>query len=474
MKMPKNIGPIHFVGIGGIGMSGIAEILSDLGYSVQGSDLKENANVARLRKKGVLVFVGHDSSNLGEAVLVIVSSAVKLDNPELISASARHIPIIKRAAMLAELMRFKNSIAVSGTHGKTTTTSMAATLLDGGGFDPTVVNGGIINSYGTNARLGSGEWIVVEADESDGSFIKLPVGIAIVTNINREHLDHYGHFDNLRSAFRVFLENIPFYGLAVLCLDDPEVRYLSATIKNCRVLTYGEAPDSDVRLLNVRPDETGTCFDLIFHNHSGNKKEVFHDLRLSMPGRHNTLNAVAAVIVARDLGVKPDEIQSALAGFQGVKRRFTFTGSSRGISVFDDYAHHPAEISVVLKTAREICPGRVIAVFQPHRYTRLSYLFDEFCTCFKDADIVIIADIFASGEMPIEGINRDVLVDRIQAIGHPHVIALERREHLHRLIASLCRAEDFVVCLGAGDITQWACALPSDLDKLAEEGLEIQ
>lgn len=466
MRMPQDIGPIHFVGIGGIGMSGIAEVLCNLGYTVQGSDISENANVKRLRDKGIKVMIGHEAAHLEGAQIVVVSSAIKRDNEEVVAARARLLPVVHRARMLAELMRLKRSIAIGGTHGKTTTTSMVATLLDGGGFCPTVINGGIINAYGTNARLGAGDWMVVEADESDGSFVNLPAEIAVITSIDPEHLDHYGNFDNLRDAFRVFLENIPFYGFAVMCLDHPEVRALAARLDDCRIITYGEAPDADARLRNVRFDSGVMRFDIALRNRVSGADDMLDDLSLPMPGKHNVFNASAAIVVARKLGVDTDKIRASLAEFSGVKRRFTRVGSWNGVDIFDDYAHHPVEIASILQAARLMCQGRVIAVAQPHRYTRLHDLFDDFCHCFNDADIVIIADVHAAGEEPVVGFDRDALVRGLRESGHHHVIALEGREQLPSLIAGLALPGYCVICLGAGSITQWANALPGDLERL--------
>jgi UDP-N-acetylmuramate--alanine ligase len=466
MKMPLDIGAIHFVGIGGIGMSGIAEVMRILGYAVQGSDLIDNANVKRLRKMGIQVAVGHDAGNLGEAKVVVISSAVKRDNPELAAARARHLPVVRRAEMLAELMRLKSCIAVGGTHGKTTTTSLIAALLEAGGLDPTVINGGIINAYGTNARLGEGEWMVVEADESDGTFVKLPAEIAVVTNIDPEHLDHYGDFDAARRAFRAFVENIPFYGFGVMCLDHPEVQALVGRIEDRRIITYGRNPQADAQLVNFDPGPAGTRFDVMLRDPIGGESATIADLRLPMIGLHNAMNALAAVVVARELGVDAETIHAGLARFAGVKRRFTRIGEWNGVTIFDDYAHHPVEIEAVLRAARSAARGRVIAVMQPHRYTRLHDLFDAFCACFNDADMVVIADVYPAGEAPIEGVHRDALVQGIIARGHRHVMALEGAEALPALIAELARKGDFVVCLGAGSITQWANALPGGLHDL--------
>ncbi|MCY6379910.1 UDP-N-acetylmuramate--L-alanine ligase [Hoeflea prorocentri] len=466
MKMPQNIGLVHFVGIGGIGMSGIAEMLHNLGHRVQGSDISDNANVQRLRGKGIAVSVGHAADNLGDAEVLVVSTAIRKDNPELAAARERGLPIVRRAEMLAELMRFRNAVAIGGTHGKTTTTSMVAALLDAGGLDPTVINGGIINAYGTNAHMGSGEWMVVEADESDGTFLKLPADIAVVTNIDPEHLDHYGTFDAVREAFAQFVENVPFYGFGVMCVDHPEVQALVGRIDDRRVVTYGQNPQADVRYSNHRMDGATSIFDIsIRHRKTGEISKV-SDLRLPMPGGYNVSNATAAIAVAHELGLGPEAIAKGLAAFGGVKRRFTHVGSWNGADIFDDYAHHPVEIRSVLSAARDACSGRVIAVAQPHRYTRLESLFDEFAACFNDADIVIVAPVFSAGEDPIDGVSSEELVHRIRAGGHRDARTLAGPEELAGLIADVAQNDDFVVCLGAGSITAWAGALSDQLEAL--------
>lgn len=469
MKMPQNIGLVHFVGIGGIGMSGIAEMLHNLGHRVQGSDISDNANVQRLRAKNIPVSIGHKGENLGDSEVVVVSTAIRPDNPELIAARERSLPIVRRAEMLAELMRFRNSVAIGGTHGKTTTTSMVATLLDAGGLDPTVINGGIINAYGTNARMGEGEWMVVEADESDGTFLKLPADVAVITNIDPEHLDFYGTFDNVRDAFAQFVENVPFYGFGVMCLDHPEVQSLVSRIDDRRVVTYGENPQSDVRYSNHRMDGATSVFDISIRQRKGDGMIEIADLRLPMPGRHNVSNATAAIAVAHELGIDAAAIAKGLAAFGGVKRRFTHVGAWRGVDIFDDYAHHPVEIKAVLGAARDACSGRVIAIAQPHRYTRLHSLFDDFAACFNDADIVAIAPVFTAGEDPIDGVTSQELVLRMKAAGHRDARVLEGPEQLAPLVVSEAKDGDFVICLGAGSITSWAAALPDDLTKIDRE-----
>jgi UDP-N-acetylmuramate--alanine ligase len=466
MRLPREIGPIHFIGIGGIGMSGIAEVLCNLGYTVQGSDASEGANVVRLREKGVKVTVGHKAENVNGADVLVVSTAIKRDNPELMAARAQRIPVVRRAEMLAELMRLKSCVAIAGTHGKTTTTSMVAALLDAGDFDPTVINGGIINAYGTNARLGAGEWMVVEADESDGTFLKLPTDVAIVTNVDPEHLDHFKTFDAVQDAFRSFVENVPFYGFAVMCIDHPVVQSMVGKIEDRRIITYGENPQADARLIDLAPNGGGSHFKVVFRNRKTDAAHEISDLVLPMPGRHNALNATAAIAVAHELGIPDATIRSAIAGFGGVKRRFTKTGEWNGVTIIDDYGHHPVEIAAVLKAARESTGGRVIAVVQPHRYTRLQALFEEFCTCFNDADTVVVADVYPAGEAPIEGFDRDHFVLGLRAHGHREVVPLQESAALAGVIAGLAKQDDYVVCLGAGNITQWAYALPGELKAL--------
>ena len=466
MRLPREIGPIHFVGIGGIGMSGIAEVLNNLGYTVQGSDAAEGANVVRLRDKGIKVTVGHKAENIAGADVLVVSTAIKRDNPELLAARAQRIPVVRRAEMLAELMRLKSCVAIAGTHGKTTTTSMVATLLDAGDFDPTVINGGIINAYGTNARLGSGDWMVVEADESDGTFLKLPADIAVVTNIDPEHLDHYGSFDKVRDAFRQFVENVPFYGFGVMCTDHPEVQALVGRIEDRRVITYGANPQADVLLIDLKASNGGSSFKVAFRDRKAETTHEITDLVLPMPGRHNALNATAAIAVAHELGISDAAIRTALAGFGGVKRRFTRTGEWNGVTIIDDYGHHPVEIAAVLKAARDSTRSKVIAVVQPHRYSRLQSLFEEFCTCFNDADTVIVADIYPAGEAPIPGIDKESFVLGLRAHGHREVIPLPGAAQLAAVVRDVARPGDFVVCLGAGNITQWAYALPDELKAL--------
>jgi UDP-N-acetylmuramate--alanine ligase len=453
-----DIGTVHFVGIGGIGMSGIAEVMHNLGYKVQGSDIAEGYVVDGLRKRGIEVMIGHAAENVGDAVVVVTSTAVKRGNPEVEIALERRIPLVRRAEMLAELMRLKNTVAVAGTHGKTTTTSMIAAMLDTGGIDPTVINGGIINQYGSNARLGDSEWMVVEADESDGSFLRLDGTIAVVTNIDPEHLDHYGNFDAVKLAFVEFIENVPFYGVAILCLDHPEVQAIIPRIRDRRITTYGFSAQSDVRAENVTPIPGGNRFDVIIRARDGTQRTIA-GIEMPMPGRHNVQNALAAVAVGLEMGMADDLVAKGFASFGGVKRRFTNVGAVDGVTIIDDYAHHPVEIRAVLSAAREGTIGRVIAVCQPHRYSRLGDLMEEFATCFNDADIVHVAPVYAAGEAPIEGVSAAELVGKIKRRGHHNASEVADVSDLARVLADEIRSGDMVVCLGAGDITKWAAGL---------------
>ena len=453
-----DIGTIHFVGIGGIGMSGIAEVMNNLGYTVQGSDIAEGYVVEGLRSRGIKVMIGHAAENLGDAAVVVTSTAVKRDNPEVVAALENRIPVVRRAEMLAELMRLKRTVAVAGTHGKTTTTSMVAALLDAGGVDPTVINGGIINSYGSNARLGASEWMVVEADESDGSFLRLDGTIAVVTNIDPEHLDHYGSFDRVKDAFVEFIENVPFYGCAVLCIDHPEVQAVIPKVRDRRVVTYGFSAQADVRGENVTPFPGGNRFDAVLRQRDGSFRRI-EGIELPMPGRHNVQNALAAVAVAVEMGCADSVIQTGFARFTGVKRRFTKVGEVDGVTVIDDYGHHPVEIRAVLAAAREGVKGRVIAVVQPHRFTRLRDHMAEFQAAFNDADVVYAAPVYAAGEAPIEGVDAAALVEGIKARGHRSAHQIAGPDALADALAASVQPGDMVVCLGAGDITKWAAGL---------------
>lgn len=466
--MSMDVGVIHFVGIGGIGMSGMAEILHNLGYKVQGSDMAASANVERLRKLGITVMVGHEAGNVAGASVIVKSTAVKWDNPEIATAREQRIPVVRRSEMLAELMRLKMTVAVAGTHGKTTTTSLVAAMLEAAKLDPTVINGGIINAYGTNTRLGQGDWMVVEADESDGTFTKIPLTVAVVTNIDPEHLDYYGSFDALKDAFREFLENLPFYGFAVLCADHAEVLALSAKVTDRRLITYGTNPQADVRAVNIRAQADGQHFDVEISDRVSGKAGRLSGLHLPMHGMHNLRNALAAVAVGFELHMDERAISTALSGFGGVKRRFTLTGEAGGISVIDDYGHHPVEIAATLKAARDVQNvrgGRVIAVAQPHRYSRLRDLFDDFITCFSDADVALITDVYAAGESPIEGYDKNTLVQGLRDGGHRKALPLENLDALPEAIMEVARPGDMVVCLGAGNITTYANALPGELQK---------
>jgi UDP-N-acetylmuramate--alanine ligase len=463
--VPFDLGPVHFVGIGGIGMSAIAEIMLRIGYQVQGSDARAGANTERLEKLGAKVFIGHAAGHIEGASAVVFTSAVKADNPELAAARERRIPLVRRAEMLAELMRQQHSVAVGGTHGKTTTTSMVAAILDAAGFDPTVVNGGIINAYGANAKVGAGDWIVVEADESDGTFLRLRPTVAVVTNIDPEHLDHYGDFDAVKRAFQSFVESIPFYGFAAVCIDDPDVQEMASRVENRRLITYGANPQAEVRAMNIGFGAEGSTFDVLI-SAAGGATTVLGEITLPMAGEHNVMNALAAIAVGRELGAPEQAIRKGLAGFGGVRRRFTFTGAARGVRVVDDYGHHPVEIVAVLKAARAVTNGRVIAVVQPHRYSRLRDLFQDFCRSFNDADVVVVADVYPAGEAPIEGASREALIEGLKRHGHRHVLPLESPAALPALIAAEAGEGDLVICLGAGDITTWAQALPAQLEAM--------
>jgi len=465
--IPFDTGPIHFVGIGGIGMSGIAAVMKNLGYEVSGSDAKDGANIERLRAQGIQISIGHKADNAANAGVVVISSAIKHGNAEVDTARARGVPIVRRAEMLAEIMRLKWTVAIGGTHGKTTTTSMIAALLDAGDKDPTVINGGIINAYGANSRMGEGEWMVVEADESDGTFTRLRATAVVVTNMDPEHLDHYGSVEAMNAAFQTFVENIPFYGFAVMCLDHPQVQALAAQVRDRRIISYGFNPQADVCAVNVRPSRDGSTFDVVARRKGEGPGVTMHDLFLPVAGRHNVQNAVAAIAVARELGVTDAGIRNGLKKFAGVKRRFTTTGYWNEVRIVDDYAHHPVEIAAVLSAAREMTEGRVLAVVQPHRYTRLRDLFQDFSTCFNDADIVAVADVYAAGEAPIDGISADTLAGSLKSHGHRDARRLGSLEELSAFVRAEAKPGDIVVCLGAGDITAFANALPAKLGAAA-------
>ncbi len=464
MRVPVDIGTIHFIGIGGIGMSGIAEIMHNLGYTVRGSDAVDSANVKRLRSLGIPVVIGHSADNLKDAYTVVYSSAVKPGNVEYDAARANNIPLVRRAEMLAEIMRLKSCVAIAGTNGKTTTTTMVAALLDAGGMDPTVVNGGIINAYGTNARLGGGEWVVVEADESDGTFLRLPATVAVVTNADPDHLDYYGTFENMRAAFQRFVENIPFYGFAVLCLDHPEVQAMIGRIEDRRIISYGLSPQADVRAANVTFADGASHFDVITTDRRKNATSEMKALRLPMPGLHNVQNALAAIIVARELGVDDETIRKALNNFGGVRRRFTPVGTWNGATIIDDYGHNPFKIAAALRAARQAYAGSVIAIVQPHRYTRLRDTFEQFCTCLNDADVAIIAPVYPAGEQPIAGYDRDAYANALRAHGHRQVYTIDGPDDLPAIVSQFADKGSAVVCLGAGSITNWAAGLAAALE----------
>lgn len=461
-----DIGTIHFVGIGGIGMSGIAEVMHNLGYRVQGSDVAEGYVVEGLRARGIAVTIGHDAANVEGVAVVVTSTAVKRGNPEVEAALRNRVPVVRRAEMLAELMRLKSTVAVAGTHGKTTTTSMVAALLDAGGVDPTVINGGIINSYGSNARLGASDWMVVEADESDGSFLRLDGTIAVVTNIDPEHLDHYGSFDRAKDAYVEFVENVPFYGAALLCLDHPEVQALIPRVRDRRIVTYGFAASADVRGVNVTPYPGGNRFEAQVRARDGAVRSI-EGIDLPMPGRHNVQNALAAIGVALELGIDDATIQKGFERFSGVKRRFTKVGEVNGATIIDDYGHHPVEIRAVLAAARESAQGRVIAVVQPHRYSRLGNLMEDFRGAFNDADQVYVTPVYAAGEAPVPGVDAETLVAGLQERGHRQAAVVADAAALAAVLADEVRAGDQVICLGAGDITKWAAGLAAAIGERA-------
>ncbi len=465
-RVPLDIGAIHFIGIGGIGMSGIAEIMHNLGYKVQGSDAAENANVKRLRSLGIAIHVGHNADNLKDAHAVVYSSAVKPGNVEFDAARALSLPLVRRAEMLAEIMRLRSCIAIAGTNGKTTTTTLVAALLDAGGMDPTVVNGGIINAYGTNARLGAGEWVVVEADESDGTFLRLPATVAVVTNEDPDHLDYYGTFDNMRDAFQRFVENVPFYGFAVLCIDHPEVQAMVGRITDRRMITYGMSPQADARAVNVSFSEGVSHFDVVFTDRRKGTETRLDEVCLPMPGEHNVQNAMAAIVVARELGVKDEVIRKGLSEFRGVGRRFTKVGEVNGASIIDDYAHNPFKIAAAVRAARQAYKGPIVAVVQPHRYTRLRDTFEQFATCLNDADVAVIAPVYAAGEQPIEGINRDSYAEALRAHGHRNVITIEGEEDLAAAVLPYVKPGAAIIGTGAGSITGWMYNLPKKLEGL--------
>ena len=476
-NLPQKISRLHFIGIGGIGMSGIAEILHHQGLHISGSDVAENANVQRLQAKGIKVHVGHEASNIEGSQAVVVSTAVNPDNVEVLAAQEQFLPVVHRSEMLAEIMRPKKTIAVAGTHGKTTTTSLVAAILDGAALHPTVINGGIINTYGSNARPGNGDWVVAEADESDGSFTCLPTTFGVVTNIDPEHMEHYGSFDNLKQAFAQFIGAIPFYGLGVMCVDHPVVRELIKGLHSKRLVTYGFAEDAEVRAVNIRSNTSGMTFDVVLKPSAITRSPLWSEARqelseikdifLPMYGDHNVANALAAIAIGFELGVTAEQIKQSLAGFLGVRRRFTKVGEVGGVAIIDDYAHHPVEIRTVLQAAKKATEGRVIAVVQPHRYTRLQSLFEDFCGCFEDCDHLFIAPVYPAGEQPIEGFSEKQLAECISGSGCSNVKVINGEDDLPDSVCMIAKPGDMVICMGAGNITQWAANLPARLEKLS-------
>jgi UDP-N-acetylmuramate--alanine ligase len=467
---PFDLGPAHIVGIGGIGMSGIADVMITMGYQVQGSDIRESDNIQRLRERGAKIFIGHAAENVKGAGTVIISTAIKSGNPEVDAARAAGIPVVRRANMLAEITRLKYTVCIAGTHGKTTTTSMVAALLDGANIDPTVINGGIIHAYGSNYKAGESDWMVVESDESDGTFTKLHPTCAVVTNIDAEHMDHYGSMEKLREAFDTFVENLPFYGFAVLCTDHPEVQGLAARVTDRRRITYGFNRQADVRAINLKTDLSGAHFDVALRRPGSAQPRLIAGLTLPMAGEHNVQNALAAVAVALELGATDEQIRNSMGGFGGVKRRFTQVGEwtpvpgQPPVRIIDDYGHHPVEISAVLKAARAMQgQGQLIAVCQPHRYTRLRDLFEDFSRCFDQADHVLVAPVYEAGESPIDGFSHETLVASIARNGHRGAATLSSMEALPETLKALAGPGAMVVCLGAGDITKYAAELAENL-----------
>ncbi|PPR17090.1 MAG: UDP-N-acetylmuramate--L-alanine ligase [Alphaproteobacteria bacterium MarineAlpha9_Bin3] len=467
----KDIGVIHFIGIGGIGMSGIAEILFNLGYKVSGSDITKSSNVDRLKKMGIKIFIGQKSKNIDNVSIIVISSAIKEDNVELVAGALNKIPIVRRADMLAELMRFKKSISIGGSHGKTTTTSFISSLLEGAKLDPTVVNGGIIEAYGTNARLGKSDWMVVEADESDGTFIKLPSTYVVITNIDREHIDFYKTFDNLNRAFRNFVENIPFYGIAFICIDSPDAENLCKDIKYRKLITYGFNKKSDLLVSNVKVLNYLTYFDITIKKGNLSKNKLIKNLAIPIPGEHNIRNALAAVAVALELGITEKVIKDSLLNFKGVERRFSFVGSLKNIKIIDDYAHHPTEIKNTLKAAKLLCKGKLIVVFEPHRYTRLIDLYDEFINSFSDADYLYVTKIYSAGEKKIKDINEKIIVNSIKKNGHKNVYCFKDENYMEVELSKIATSKDFIIFLGAGSISKKARSMQKSMLKIINNKL---
>lgn len=471
-NIPFNLGTLHFVGIGGSGMSCIAELMHNLGYKVQGSDISVSQNIVRLRDMGIRIEIGHCAENISGAGVVVVSSAIHENNPEIMEARHCRIPVVRRSEMLAELMRLKWSIAVGGTHGKTTTTSMIGAVMQVAGLDPTVANGGIINSYGTSAHLGDGKWLVAEADESDGSFIKLPATAVVVTNMDPEHLDYYGSYEKMKDAFLSFVQNIPFYGFACLCSDHPEIQKLISKVTDRLIITYGFNQQAQICAQNIEMKPGLITFDVQVAAEISPTKEDYYIKKITLPvyGKHNIQNAMAAIGVGLQLGVNEENIKTALSNFKGVQRRFTKRGSVNNIDIIDDYAHHPVEIMATIKAARDVVKNNVIVVFQPHRYSRVQSLFEMFCTAFNDADYVIVTDVYSAGENEIEGVNKHNIAEGLRTHGHRHVIELDSPENLPQTIINIANPNDIVLCLGAGTISSWAKKLPEQLSKLYKGG----
>ena len=463
LKSPENLGIIHFIGIGGIGMSGIAEILFQSGYHVQGSDLKQSNNTNRLEKLGIKVFIGQKKSNIIDAKIIVVSTAISEKNEEFIAAKKMFLPIVHRSEMLGELMRLKQSIAIAGTHGKTTTTSLIAKMIEDNGMDPTIINGGIISSLHSNARLGNGEWMVVEADESDGSFSKLNPTAAIITNIDLEHLDYHKNEDNLENAFYNFVSSIPFYGFVCLCIDNPRTQRLISKLENKKVITYGMSANADIRATNIYYKNHRMNFSLNIKNNKEFEDNVYK-IEFSMIGMHNIQNALATIATGIELKIPLTKIKNTLKNFTGVERRFQKVGNFKNTTIIDDYGHHPVEINSALSAARFLAPeSKIIAIFQPHRYSRLKDLFDDFCSCFNKADHVFLLDVYAAGEKSIKKFESINLEKGLADYGHKNVLYIQNQNLLAKNLLKLIQPNDLIICLGAGSITKIANNLEEEL-----------
>ena len=463
LKSPKNLGIIHFIGIGGIGMSGIAEILFQSGYHVQGSDLKQSNNTNRLEKLGIKVYIGQKKSNIIDAKIIVVSTAISEKNEEFIAAKKMFLPIVHRSEMLGELMRLKQSIAIAGTHGKTTTTSLIAKMIEENGMDPTIINGGIISSLDSNARLGKGEWMVVEADESDGSFSKLNPTAAIITNIDIEHLDYHKNEDNLENAFYNFVSSIPFYGFVCLCIDNPRTQRLISKLENKKVITYGMSANADIRATNIYYQNNQMNFSLNIKNNKEFEENVYK-IEFSMIGMHNIQNALATIATGIELKIPLTKIKNTLKNFTGVERRFQKVGNFKNTTIIDDYGHHPVEINSALSAARFLAPeSKIIAIFQPHRYSRLKDLFNDFCSCFNKADYVFLLDVYAAGEKSIKKFESINLEKGLADYGHKNVLYIQNQNLLAKNLLKLIQPNDLIICLGAGSITKIANSLEEEL-----------